>query len=91
MIPGRLRFVYALLTWTLASVAVLSVLELVALDLLFVFVFVGFLFITELTEPVNHVQRWRDHLRWIILAGFLVFGYVVVTRVSTILQEGGVL
>jgi membrane protein implicated in regulation of membrane protease activity len=84
----RQRFVYGQTAWMLATIVGLAALDALSLELFFVVSLVGFLVVVELTAPFSVTPQWRSRLRWIILAGLAVFGYIVVRRVLAILPEG---
>jgi len=84
----RQRFVHGTVAWMLAAVLALALLGSVELELFFVVSLIGFLVVLELTAPFNVTPRWRSRLKWIVLAGLLVFGYVVVRRILEILPPG---
>lgn len=84
----RQRFVHGTLAWLLASALVLALLNALTLELFFVVALIGFLVVTELTAPFAVTPRWRGRLKWLIAAGLLVFGYVVVRRILAILPPG---
>lgn len=84
----RQRFVYGQTAWMLATVVCLSLLGALSLELFFVLSLIGFLVVVELTAPFAVTPRWRARLRWMILAGLVVFGYVVIRRVLAILPQG---
>ena len=84
----RQRFVHGQTAWMLATIVGLAALDALSLELFFVISLVGFLVVVELTAPFSVTPQWRSRLRWIILAGLAVFGYIVVRRVLTILPEG---
>jgi hypothetical protein len=69
----------------LATIHVLALLNSVTYELVFVISLIGFLVVVELTTPVNVTPRWRSRLKWLIAAGLLVFGYIVVRRILEIL------
>lgn len=71
-----------------AALIFLTLFGSLSLELYFVLSLLGFLIIVELTAPFNITIRWRKRLKWIIAAGILVFGYVVVKRVLEILPPG---
>jgi hypothetical protein len=81
----RQRFVHAQAAWMLTTLVVLATLDALSLELFFVLSLIGFLVVVELTAPFNVTPEWRTRLRWLILAGLLVFGYVVVQRILEIL------
>ena len=72
----------------LGTVLALALLESLSYELFFVVSLIGFLVVVELTAPFNVTPRWRSRLKWIVLAGLLVFGYVVVRRILEILPPG---
>lgn len=84
----RRRFVHAQTAWMLASLVVLAALDALSVELFFVLSLIGFLVVVELTAPLNVTPEWRARLRWLIAAGLLVFGYIVVRRILQILPEG---
>jgi len=84
----RARFVRANVAWLSATLLVLVLLEAFSFELFFVVSLIGFLVVTELTAPFSITPAWRKRLRWLILAGLLVFAYVVVKRILAILPPG---
>ena len=84
----RQRFVHGQTAWMLATIVGLAALDALSLELFFVVSLVGFLVVVELTAPFSVTPQWRSRLRWIILAGLAVFGYIVVRRILAILPEG---
>jgi len=84
----RQRFVHGQTAWMLATIVGLAALDALSLELFFVVSLIGFLVVVELTAPFSVTPQWRSRLRWIILAGLAVFGYIVVRRVLAILPEG---
>jgi len=72
----------------LGTILALATLQSLSLELFFVVSLIGFLVITELTAPLNIQPRWRHRLKWIILVGLLVFGYIVIRRILAILPPG---
>jgi len=84
----RKRFVHAQIAWMLTAVVLLTALDALTLDLFFVLSLIGFLVVVELTAPVAVSPRWRRRLPWLIAAGLLVFGYIVVRRILEILPPG---
>lgn len=77
----RQRFIHAQTAWMLISIVVLAMFGALSLELFFVLSLIGFLLVAELTAPINATPEWRRRLRWFILAGLAVFGYVVLRRV----------
>ena len=84
----RRRFVHAQTAWMLAAIVLLALLDSLSLELFFVLSLIGFLVVVELTAPLNVTPRWRARLRWLIAAGLLAFGAIVVRRILAILPEG---
>jgi membrane protein implicated in regulation of membrane protease activity len=84
----RQRFVHGQTAWMLATIVGLAALDALSLELFFVVSLIGFLVVVELTAPFSVTPQWRSRLRWIVLAGLAVFGYIVVRRVLAILPEG---
>lgn len=82
------QFVYGQISWMLATVVVLSVLGVLTMEEFFIGSLLGFLVLIELTAPFNVRPAWRSRLKWFILLGMAVFGYVVVNRVLEFLPEG---
>jgi hypothetical protein len=81
----RMRFIYGQIAWMVTVVLALALLGSLSYELFFVLSLIGFLIVTELTAPFNITPRWRSRLKWLILAGLLVFAYIVVRRILEIL------
>ncbi len=86
--PRRQRFLHGQAAWMLASLVVLAALGSLSLDLYFVVSLIGFLVLVELTAPFNVTPEWRSRLKWLILAGLVVFAGIVVRRILEILPSG---
>lgn len=84
----RVRFVYGVVGWMLGSLVFLTALGGPSYEVFFVVSLIGFLVAVELTAPFNVEPEWRRRLRWVILLGVAVFGYVVVKRILEILPSG---
>lgn len=84
----RERFIHAQLAWMLGTVLVLSLLDSLSFELVFVVSLIGFLVVTELTAPFNVTPTWRARLKWLIALGLVVFGYIVIRRILAILPPG---
>jgi len=84
----RVRFIYAQAGWMLASLLVLTLIDSMSLELLFVVSLIGFLVVVELTAPFTIQPAWRRRLKWLIAIGLLVFGAIVVRRILEILPPG---
>jgi O-antigen ligase len=84
----RQRFVHGVVAWMLAAVLALALLGSLSYELFFVVSLIGFLVVVELTAPFTVTPAWRSRLKWIIAAGLVVFGYIVVKRILEILPPG---
>ncbi|WP_254546097.1 hypothetical protein [Halomarina pelagica] len=84
----RMRFVTGHLAWTLGVIVVLAALGSLALDLVFVLSYLGFLALIEVTAPVDVSVAWRRRLRWFVGLGLVAFAYLVVRRVLSLLPGG---
>ncbi|WP_435349115.1 hypothetical protein [Haloarchaeobius sp. HRN-SO-5] len=84
----RQQYVHGTVAWLAASALVLSLLGALEYELFFVCSLIGVLVVTELTAAVNVTPVWRKRLRWLIAVGLLVFAYVVVRRILSILPPG---
>jgi len=84
----RVRFIHGVTAWMLATVLALALLGSLSLELVFVVSLIGFLVVVELTAPLNVTPAWRRRLKWLIAAGLLVFGYIVIRRILEILPSG---
>lgn len=84
----RARFVRGQVAWMVATVLGLALLGALSYELFFLLSFLGFLVVTGLTAPFNVTPAWRGRLKWLILAGLVVFGYLVVRRALAILPPG---
>ena len=74
----RRRFINGQLGWMLAVIVLLSLFDAFSLEMFFLISLIGLLIVTELTAPVNVTPEWQRRLRRVILAGLLVFGYIVI-------------
>lgn len=84
----RQRFIHAQMSWMLAALLILVLLDALSYELFFVVSLIGFLIVVELTAPFAVTPRWRRRLRWIIAVALVGFGYVVVRRILAILPPG---
>lgn len=88
-ISRRQRFVYGQVAWMVGVVLVFSVTGVLSLQTFFVGSLLGFLALLDATNPINVSPAWRKRLRWVVLLGFLGFGYVVVQRLLGVFSEMG--
>jgi len=84
----RLRFVTAQMLWMYCTIIGLTLLEILALDLIITLYLIGFLVIVELTAPHTVRPPWRTRLRWFVALGFVGFGYIVVRRLLSLFPPG---
>ncbi|ELZ77956.1 hypothetical protein [Haloferax larsenii] len=84
----RQRFVFAQMGWMLGATLLLVLVESLTLELFFVVSLIGFLVVTELTAPFRVTPAWRRRLLWVIAAGLVGFGYIVIRRILSILPPG---
>lgn len=84
----RQQYVTGVLAWALSAMVVLALLGSLSFELYFVVTLIGFLVVTELTAPFNITPTWRSRLKWFILVGLVVFGYIVIRRILEILPPG---
>lgn len=82
------NFVYGHLAWMLATVLMLTLIGALTPRTFFVIALLGLLIVTELTASRYVTARWRVRLRWVVLSGLVVIGYLVVRRILGILPEG---
>jgi hypothetical protein len=71
----------------LVTALVLALLDSLSYELFFVVSLIGFLVVTELTEPFQITPRWRRRIRWLIPPALLGFAYIVVRRILAILPD----
>ena len=74
----RRRFLHGQLAWMLSVIVLLALFDALSPEIFFFFSLIGLLIVTDLTAPVNVTPEWRRRLRWVVLAGLAVFGYIVV-------------
>ena len=84
----RTRFIYGQTAWMLGTLFVLTLLDAVTLELVFVLSFIGFLVAIELTAPFTTTPQWRRRLTWLVGLGLVVFGVIVIRRILAILPPG---
>jgi hypothetical protein len=77
----RLRFVRVQIAGMLVSVLALALLDALSLDAFFICSLLVLLVATELTDPLATTPNWRTRVRWAILIGLVVFGYVIAQQV----------
>ena len=85
MPPTPHRFVQYVLAWMLTALLGLTLLDALTLEVFFVTSLIGLLVVTELMTPVNMRPVWHRRLRWVIVGGLAVFGYIVLRRILELL------
>lgn len=81
----RMQFIRGQIAWMVATILVLALLGSVSYELFFVLSLLGLLVVTGLTAPFNITPAWRSRLKWLILAGLVIFGAIVIRRILEIL------
>lgn len=84
----RQRFIHGQLAWMLTIIVLLTLLDALALELVFVLSLIGLLVIVELTAPFNVTPRWRRRLLPLIGLGLVGFAVIVIRRILAILPSG---
>ena len=84
----RFRFVFAQSAWMVLVALALTLFGSLTPSLYFIASYVGLLVLIELTAPFAVAPAWRLRLRWLVLLGLSVFGYLAVRRVLDILPPG---
>lgn len=84
----RQRFINGQTAWMLSTILVLTLLDALTLELVFVLSLIGLLVVTELTAPFNITPRWRRRLLPFIGLGLVGFGVIVIRRILAILPPG---
>lgn len=84
----RMQFVRGQLAWMVAVVLALALLGSLSYEPFFVLSLLGLLVVTAMTTPLDMTPAWRARLKWLIVAGMIVFGTIVVRRILEILPAG---
>lgn len=84
----RQRFIHGQLAWMLTIIVLLTLLDALALELVFVLSLIGLLVIVELTAPFNVTPRWRRRLLPLTGLGLVGFAVIVIRRILAILPSG---
>ncbi len=85
MQPISYRFIQYLLAWVLAVLIAMTLINAFTLEVFFVTSLIGILAITEVMLPINIRPLWYRRLRWVIVVGLGVFGYILLRRVFSLL------
>lgn len=81
-----LVFIQVQTAWMLAVLLLLTVFDYFTVELFLVPAVVGFFVCVDALSPASIVPEWRKRLRVFILFAMLVFGYVVVRQLVTLLK-----
>jgi cytosine/uracil/thiamine/allantoin permease len=84
----RLRFVYAVVGWLLASLLALATLSALDPVAFYVLALAGFLVLAEALTPSNRLARWQGRLRWVAVFGLIGFALVAAGRIAATLPPG---
>ena len=80
------RFVYSLLALTFATVAVLVLLNVYALEIFLMLIIIEFLVLVELTKPSAINVAWRKNIAIFVVICVIVFAIILYQRTATILR-----
>jgi hypothetical protein len=80
------RFVYSLLALTFATIAVLVLLNVYALEIFLMLIIIEFLVLVELTKPSVIIMAWRKNIAIFVVICVIVFAIILYQRTVTILQ-----
>ena len=80
------RFVYSLLVLTFATIAILVLLNVYALEIFLVLLIMEFLVLVELTKPSVINAAWRKNIVVFIVLCVIVFAIILYQRTATILK-----
>ena len=80
------RFVYSLLTFTFATIVLLVLLNVYALEIFLVLIIIEFLVLVELTKPSMINMAWRKNIAVFVVICVIVFAIILYQRTATILK-----
>jgi hypothetical protein len=80
------RFVYSLLALTFATIAVLVLLNVYALEIFLMLIIIEFLVLVELTKPSMIIMAWRKNIAIFVVICLIVFAIILYQRTATILR-----
>lgn len=84
----RHRLLAAQLGWMMTTVFILLLLAAFSYELFFVISLVGLVILTELVLPYQASPKWQRKLYLMIVLGILVFAYIVIRSILSVLPEG---
>jgi hypothetical protein len=80
------RFVYILLALTFATIAVLVLLNVYALEIFLILLIIEFLVLVQLTKPSVIDLAWRRNITVFVVICVIVFVIILYQRTVTILR-----
>jgi hypothetical protein len=80
------RFVYSLLALTFVTIAILTLLNVYALEIFLVLIIIEFLVLVELTKPSKITMAWRKNIAIFVVICVIVFAIILYQRTVTLLQ-----
>lgn len=81
----RVWFTATAVLWTAVATTLLVAARVFSLELLFIVAFVGLLISAGMTSSKTVSVPWRTRVRGFVVAGFVVFVGIVVTRILQLL------
>lgn len=84
----RERFVRWQVAWMVGTVLALALVGSLTLEIFFVGSLIGLLVLSVFVTPLNVTPAWRTRLRWLIVGGLFVFGFLVVRYLIDIVPWG---
>ena len=86
MITEKQRFVYAWLVLTCATISLLAVFQVYALEIFLVVMIIEFLALVELTHPASFSVSWRRNITVCIVICLIVFAIILYRHAVTVLS-----
>ena len=80
------RFVYTLLALTFATIALLVLLNVYALEIFLILLIIEFLVLVELTKPSAINVAWRKNIAIFVVICVIVFAIILYQRTVPLLQ-----
>ena len=85
MIAKNRIIVILFAAWTFILLALVTIYNNLKFDTLFIFSFIGFLFIIGLSGPFTSKPKWRSRVGVVIAIGALIFLVLVVIKLYTVI------
>jgi hypothetical protein len=80
------RFVYSLLALTFATIAILALLNVYAIEIFLILIIIEFLVLVELTTPSVITLAWRRNIAIFVVICVIVFAIILYQRTVPLLQ-----